>query len=363
MQQLATRSEGLRVYPAWAVLCQWEVAEELEGAEWAPRSRGCPTPGGGPQRCSVHSQPLASLLWHKVSSGGRSCPSLGAYGRHQVVALCGSDGKAWRAGKQRSVVQRAGGLCPWWTEMLMPLFRNILEARQWSEQELCIVSSTLSGSGESPCTAGSWTLKMSMSALRGPHVTLRASVWLATWPLSEAVTTLTTRQVEWGCLGHGQGGRLGEWLDLCTPSFPSLHPAPSPLGPLPHWGPFPPEGPFPTGALTLTIFGPVTQPGCSHVTGLCRETTNEPHPIFRELRQWCFKPRAHLIPTVGVCQEMGRAFRIFWCLVFLSCTYCHPPRFHPPRSCQHPPDTLSTPAPVSTYTCTQTHTTQLSMRT
>lgn len=33
MQQLATRSEGLRVYPAWAVLCQWEVAEELEGAE------------------------------------------------------------------------------------------------------------------------------------------------------------------------------------------------------------------------------------------------------------------------------------------------------------------------------------------
>lgn len=33
MQQLATRSEGLKVYPAWAVLCQWEVAEEREGTE------------------------------------------------------------------------------------------------------------------------------------------------------------------------------------------------------------------------------------------------------------------------------------------------------------------------------------------
>lgn len=33
MQQLATRSKGLRVYLAWAVLCQWEVAEEWEGTE------------------------------------------------------------------------------------------------------------------------------------------------------------------------------------------------------------------------------------------------------------------------------------------------------------------------------------------
>lgn len=92
------------------------------------------------------------------------------------MALHGPDGKAWRAGKQRSVVQRASGLCPQWTEMLMPPFQNILEARQWSEQELCIVSSTLSGSEESPCSAGPWTLNMSMSALRGPHVTLRTSV-------------------------------------------------------------------------------------------------------------------------------------------------------------------------------------------
>lgn len=92
------------------------------------------------------------------------------------MALHGPDGKAWRAGKQRSVVQRAGGLCPQWTEMLMPPFHNILEARQWSEQELCIVSSTLGGSEESPCSAGSWTLNVSLSALRGSHVTLRASV-------------------------------------------------------------------------------------------------------------------------------------------------------------------------------------------
>ena len=92
------------------------------------------------------------------------------------MALRGPDGKAWRAGKQRSVVQRAGGLCPQWTEMLMPPFHNILEARQWSEQELCIVSSTLGGSEGSPCGAGSWTLNVSLSALRGPYVTLRASV-------------------------------------------------------------------------------------------------------------------------------------------------------------------------------------------
>ena len=43
---------------------------------------------------------------------------------------------------------------------------------------------------------------------QGPHVTLRASVCLATWPLTEAVTILTARQAEWGCLGH-HGGRLG----------------------------------------------------------------------------------------------------------------------------------------------------------
>lgn len=73
-----------------------------------------------------------------------------------------------------------------------------------------------------------------------------------------------------------------------------------------------PQGPYhaePTSgfpARTLTAFGPVTQPGCSHVAGLWGETLNKTHPVFRELRQWrSFKPRAHLVPAVGVCREMG----------------------------------------------------------
>lgn len=99
MQQLATRNEGLRVYPTWAVLCQWEVAEEWDGQNELPDPGDAPAPVGGPQHCSVHSCPLASLpgpwrptgdtrLWLSVvlmeRPGGQG--SRGQWSRGQVAS-------------------------------------------------------------------------------------------------------------------------------------------------------------------------------------------------------------------------------------------------------------------------------------
>lgn len=85
----------MRLYPAWAVPCQWEVTEERKGTEWeAPSSQDSVPPPQleGHQHGSLPSYPLPSLLRNKarvavVSPGGGSYLSLEACRRHWLL-LC-----------------------------------------------------------------------------------------------------------------------------------------------------------------------------------------------------------------------------------------------------------------------------------
>lgn len=121
---------------------------------------------------------------------------------------------------------------------------------------------------------------------------------------------MRARQAEQGCLGRGHGGRLrggtGPSVLSATSARPALEPPCSPA-----------TGPHPVPRPPSSQLGPsVLSPSLGAPTGL-----------GSGVRPWIRLTLSSESPS-GSCSWClwgdGRAFTVFWCLVLLPCTCCHP---------------------------------------